>query len=220
MEPSDPGRLAQGNRRALMTEADGLRLVRMGNLEGDWRPLLFALRDGCLDSRIQRQANDGRWRPILLSLILIKAPLVVVSEAIRLGTPLDPDHYIAATGSGQRAKIDLLHRHGTPCHPLSIPPANLLVMAINQRSLSLTQSIWRLFGPWNPAELRETARLFDIALSVDAGPELLGFLLSHTIGPSTHLLQEGASRLSGDGARLLITHRWPLPIRHASVACC
>jgi hypothetical protein len=196
---------------SLMLQSDCLSLIRDGNLHGEWRPFLFALERGMLPLDLTRPAADGTRRPVLLSMILIKAPLAVVGAAIRAGCPTDPDQYLPAIASGSPLKVDLLRHTGTPADRLSIPAATLLSAAIAHRLPALLERSWRLRDDWDPADLRETAGLFDLALRQQAPLAVLDFLLARQIGPSLALLRHGVAALPAGVAERLLARGWPLP---------
>jgi len=188
-----------------------LALIRDGNLHGEWRPFLYALEGGLLPLGLDRVVGDGTRRPVLLGMIMMKAPLAVVGAAIRAGCPTDPDHYLPAVASGNPLKLDVLRRYRTPATGLSMPASTLLSSALPHRQLGLLERVWRLRDDWNGVDLRENARLFDMALAQQAPLAVMQFLLARRIGPSLRLLHDGVSELPAGLTRSLLEHGWPLP---------
>jgi len=211
MSPTMPALSAVPSTPSQMHQSDCLALIRDGNLHGEWRPFLFALERGLLPLELSRTASDGTRRPVLLSMILIKAPLAVVGAAIRAGCPTDPDQYLPAIASGSPLKVDLLRHTGTSASRLSMPAATLLSAAIPHRQPTLLERSWRLRDDWDAAELRETARLFDLALQQQAPLAVMDFLLARQIGPSLALLRQGVAALPQGLAGRLLARGWPLP---------
>lgn len=205
----------------LMHQKDCLTLIRDGNLHSEWRPFLYALEGGLLPLGLDRVAGDGTRRPVLLGMIMMKAPLAVVGAAIRAGCPTDPDHYLPAVASGNPLKLDVLRRYRTPATGLSIPASTLLSSALPHKQPGLVERVWRLRDDWDAADLRENARLFDMALSQQSPLAVMEFLLERRIGPSLRLLNDGVTTLPTGLTRRLLAHGWPLPpCREGGVGSC
>ncbi len=189
-------------------------LIRRGNLEGDWSPFLTALRSGSLCKDFGRIGADGRIRPTLLTMILIRAPMAVIDEAISLGVPVDADHLVPAVASGDQRKLARILSTGAYPSSMSMAPEYLLLVGVNGGGgIRMLELVWSLREHWDSAHAREALHVFDCALRCQHPMPLLRFLLARGIGPSTRLLSQGvaANALPLGVAELLVRHGWPLP---------
>ncbi|MCC5810201.1 MAG: hypothetical protein JJU06_07495 [Ectothiorhodospiraceae bacterium] len=201
-----------------MPNAQVIEMIRMGNLQGIWRPFLMALRSGYVDTGYQRLAADGTLRPTLLTMIMIKAPMEVVSAAVEAGARCDPDHLMGAAASGETAKLQCLLERGLLPEGMSMAPEFLLLAAANSGSVEMLTRIWSLPHRWDAARAREEVRVFDCVVQREHAERVIPFLLERGIGPSGRWMAEGTHRqhLSAGIARQLLARGWQLPAAQVS----
>ncbi len=195
-----------------------IEMIRLGNLQGVWRPFLLALRSGYVDTSYQRRAADGTMRPTLLAMVTIKAPMEVIQAAVEAGAPCDPDHLIAAAASGEPAKLEFLLERGMRPAGMSMAPEYLLLAAANNGNPTMLERIWSLPHRWDAARAREEVRIFDCVLQRPHAARVVPFLLERGIGPSGLWMAQGLQgrRLPPGVARQLLAMGWQLPAVPAS----
>ena len=187
-----------------------IELLRLGNVHRQWTPMLLALRSGYMDTGQQRPDRNGHLRPTFLAMIIIRAPLGVIREAVAAGAKADPDHLPGAAASGDTDKLDYLLSLGVRPAGMSIPAEHLLLAAVNSGSLDMLEKVWGLHRPWNLGRAREELRVFDCAMHRRQAKPVLRYLLARGIGPSSWLLDRGGGLPTGV-AGVLASMGWPVP---------